>query len=574
LYPKVLEKADICTQIMQQHVLSISRTCIAAGVKHAVICPGSRSAPLVYAFTRSRITCHSVVDERSAAYMALGMAQQLGQPVVLICTSGTASLNFFPAIAEAYYQKIPLLVLTADRPPEFLNQQDGQMIAQKNVYGHHVLASYELPCYVHGKEDLKQTETIVAEALQHTLAPRKGPVHINVPLCEPLYPGTALRKEQKPAHPLTLKQHIPAFPAKHLGEISQAWKSSNRKLILIGQMPLDAALTGALTELQKQPDTVIVSDLLSNQFSFNTAPSFDYMLLRSGSKTREALEPDCIVSFGGPVLSKPLKQWLQKISPAYHFRINAPGETVDTYKNVTHHLEGDPASLVYRLPALPVRADNEDSYYKQFWTTAGDVAGSAVNTFVAKTGWSELHAMNFVLRQIPDAANVQVGNSSIIRYMSYLANINPSWTMNGNRGTSGIDGCSSTAVGAAIVNNRPTVLLSGDIAFLYDINALWQNRLPHNLKFIVFNNNGGGIFELIEGPSAHPAELSYFTTPHQQDLEQIALQKGLEYYFCGSADDRQSTRSFFSKPGPALLEIRCDRKKNADMFRSFKQTTL
>ncbi|MES2780012.1 MAG: 2-succinyl-5-enolpyruvyl-6-hydroxy-3-cyclohexene-1-carboxylic-acid synthase [Bacteroidota bacterium] len=557
---------------MQQHVHTISQTCAAAGIKHAVICPGSRSAPLVFAFTQSGMSCHSVVDERSAAYMALGMAQQLNEPVVLICTSGTAVLNFFPAIAEAYYQKIPLLVLTADRPPELLNQQDGQMIMQREVYGKHVRKSFELPCYMHGKENTTETKKIMQQAIAATLNKGKGPVHVNIPLREPLYPNPITLKR-------TLKTKITKVEASpnpvSLAEqkwVTDVWERSKRKLVLVGQMPCDGSLNGALQELQHHDDVVIVCDVLSNEYEFNTAAQFDYLLQRADAKTLLELEPDCILSFGGPVLSKSLKLWLQTIKPVSHVRFNVNEDSIDTYKNVTKHIQGNPASLLFQL-GLMVKTPTPNRY-KHFWLVANAVVAHYTEQFVSDHTWSELHAMNEVLKYIPDAANVQVGNSSIIRYLSNLGTLNPSWIMNGNRGTSGIDGCTSTAVGAAKVNNRPTYLLTGDIAFLYDINALW-NTLPHNLKIIVFNNEGGGIFQLIDGPPKHKGQLEYFTTPHHQSIKQIALQKDVEYYFCASPNDWKQTRNFFDNTyKAAVLELKFDRTQNALVFDMFKKIKL
>lgn len=560
---------------MQQHVFAISQTCASAGIRHAIICPGSRSAPLVYAFTQAGIHCHSVVDERSAGYMALGMAQQVREPVVLICTSGTASLNFFPAIAEAFYQKIALLILTADRPPELLNQQDGQMIMQKDVYGRHVLASYELPCYTHGKENLAETTAVVSKAISQTLGERNGPVHINVPLSEPLYPAIGKPLKLKlPEHPAILPAEIKPIADTVKKTVAQHWTASAKKLVLVGQLPVNGSLNGALTELRKHPDVVIVCDALSNEFEFNTAPHFDYLITRADTQTLEALQPDCMISLGGPVLSKSLKQWLQKVKPAHHYRINTGDDKVDTYKNVTQHLKGNAADLLFAL-ALQTRS-KEKSYYRSFWETADVLVENGIRSFVQNGKWSELHAMSKVLEAIPDAANVQVGNSSIIRYISHLAQLNPSWVMSGNRGTSGIDGCTSTAVGAAMVNNRPTVLLTGDIAFLYDINALWQKALPHNLKIIVFNNEGGGIFQLIDGPSRHAEQLDYFTTPHTQSIKQIALHKGMEYYFCDSQNnwDKDAKPFFANSSKPAILELKFNRDENAKLFQAFKQVTL
>jgi 2-succinyl-5-enolpyruvyl-6-hydroxy-3-cyclohexene-1-carboxylate synthase len=555
---------------MQKHVYTISQTCKEAGIKHAIICPGSRSAPLVFAFTQSGITCHSVVDERSAGYIALGMAQQLNQPVVLICTSGTAALNFFPAIAEAYYQKIPLLVLTADRPPELLNQQDGQMIMQRDVYGRHVCASLGLPCYEEGNENTAETRQLLKQAIKSTLISGRGPVHVNIPLREPLYPMTVNRPSRTVVDEIVAD--VKQVSVDDEEWVTKVWKQSKRKLVLVGQMPCDGSLNGALQELQHHDDVVIVCDVLSNAYGFNTAAQFDYLLQRADSRTLAELEPDCVLSMGGPVLSKSLKQWLQKLKPAVHARFNSKAAHVDTYRNVTKHIEGDPSGLLFRL-GLSASAQTAGRY-KQFWLVANAVVANYIGQFVSEPVWSELHAMHEVLKRIPDAANVQVGNSSIIRYLSNLGTLNPSWVMNGNRGTSGIDGCTSTAVGAAMVNNRPTYLLTGDIAFLYDINALWD-QLPHNLKIIVFNNEGGGIFQLIEGPRKHRKQLRYFTTPHHRPIKQIALQNKLQYYLCEEMSGFSKCKSFFSPIStPAILEIRVDMELNAQVFQQFKSLPL
>ena len=328
-----------------------------------------------------------------------------------------------------------------------------------------------------------------------------------------------------------------------------------------------------LNELQHHDDVVIVCDLLSNEYEFNTATQFDYLLQRADEKTLAELEPDCILSLGGPVLSKSLKQWLQKINPVTHIRFNVSDEKIDTYHNATRHIQGNPASLLFKLGLMDdgVQSPNR---YKHFWLVANAVVAHYTEKFVGQDIWSELHAMNAVLKLIPDVANVQIGNSSVIRYVSNLGGLNPSWVMNGNRGTSGIDGCTSTAVGAAMVNNRPTYLLTGDIAFLYDRNALW-NTLPSNLKIIVFNNQGGGIFQLIDGPRKHKEQLKYFTTPHGQSIKQIALQNGLQYYLCEQSGDVEKSRKFFSPNSTAsLLEIKVDMEWNMQIFQQFKSLPL
>lgn len=557
---------------MQQHVFTIADICRRAGVSNAIICPGSRSAPLVYAFTQSGIECTSVVDERSAAYMALGMAQQLQKPVVLLCTSGTATLNFYPAIAEAFYQHIPLLVLTADRPPELLNQQDGQMIVQKNVYGKHVLLSTELPCYHENKEDLVACEETMTIALKMSQGANgtKGPVHINIPLREPLYPKTMAHQKVN-TKSLDVSAAEKQLTTHELFEIEKAWKNSSRKLILVGQYPLSGALNGALLELAKHPDVVIVADVLSNVFEFNTASCFDYFLLRSDQSSKQLITPDFIISLGGPVLSKSLKLWLQSVKPTYHFRINETPHPIDTYQNVTHHLYAK-ADLAMKHVSRFTKGKTDLG--KQYWQTANLILKKTIQRYLAQNQWSELDAMHRVLQLLPNASNLQVGNSSIIRYISYLGLYNASWRMNGNRGTSGIDGCTSTAVGAAMANNIPTYLITGDLAFFYDINALW-NTLPDNLKIIVFNNNGGGIFQLLDGPTSNPEVLKYFTTPHQQSIEALAKTKGIKYHVCTSHTKWSNVASFFTPSAqPAILELKFNATQNAKAFQSFKRIKL
>lgn len=574
LNSKLNQIIQINLQLLQQHVYTISKTCALLGIKHAVICPGSRSAPLVYAFTQEKnITCYSIIDERSAAHIALGMAQQLQEPVVLICTSGTASLNFYPAIAEAFYQKIPLIILTADRPPELLNQQDGQMVKQKNVFGDHVRANFELENYFHGKENIKETSTIISNGINISNGIVKGPVHINVPLSEPLYPT----KENK-FESLRVREFEGAIQTTNQANyqtIIKAWSESKKKMILIGQYPVDNNLFTQLFELNKHQDVVILCDVLSNKQSVCTAPHFDFTISQCSEKTLRELEPDMLITFGGPVLSKSLKLWLKKQKPKYHFRIQPNNELVDTYKNVTDYIDADPSIVLTNLPEN--LKENTFSDFKHLWKKIDELASVKIKSFLERNNnSSELHAMEIIINNLPDAINLQISNSSSIRYISLIGNLNPSWTVSGNRGTSGIDGCASTAVGAAIINNKPTIFITGDLSFLYDRNALWNNHVPDNLRIIVFNNFGGGIFQLIDGPSSHKKQLSYFTTPHQQSVKNTAIDNGLDYYFCASQNDLSKTLKEFLDPNKkaAVLELKFDRNENAKIFKQFKKIKL
>lgn len=563
---------------MQQHVFSIALTCKLLGVKHVVISPGSRSAPLVFAFTGiSGFQIHTVIDERSAAYQALGMAQQTQRPVVLICTSGTAAANYYPAVTEAFYQRVPLLVLTADRPATLLNQQDGQMINQHQLFGAHVRASYQVSCYEQGKENHKETTALVADALARTAYPVKGPVHINVPLTEPLYPAKNGKADLKPLEKSIygwLNQHVktPAGSTEpDWAELEYAWVNSKKRLIILGQGPVHENWITPLLKLKDKSEVVILADVASNLHAYATVTGYDKLISALDSKQLAQLNPDLVISAGGPVLSKSLKIWLKGQQPSWHFRVQSEPEQINTYGNVTHFLDARMEAILWQLAEINWHG-SIDTSYKDLWVQLQQRLNKQLAQFTGKQQWSELHAVHQLLKTIPDGANLQLANSSVVRYVSWLGGPGESVLVNSNRGTSGIDGCTSTAVGAAIVNLRPTVLLTGDLAFLYDNNALWRDGLPKNLRIVVLNNGGGGIFTLIDGPTAYKAQEQYFTTPHNRSVKSIALENGMEYYFCDNLNKlKQQITSFFEPlNAPAVLELRFDMKQNAKVFKTFK----
>lgn len=568
---------------MQQHVHSIAITCGLLGIKHVVISPGSRSAPLVLAFAQHKsFVIHTAIDERSAAYMALGMAQQKQRPVILICTSGTAAANYYPAVAEAFYQKIPLLVLTADRPEELLDQQDGQMINQQNLYGHHVRGFYQLNCYLHGTENHRETTVMVAEAIGKTSFPAKGPVHINIPLKEPLYPNTLSTKELLTLQKSILKwlnQHvykaIDKISDKDFSQLEQAWVGSSKKMILIGQGAMHEKWITPLVRLKEQGDVVILADVASNKHSMANVAAFDKLISAANPQLLKSLSPDLLLSFGGPVLSKSLKNWLKQLKPQWHFRIQQEPELVNTYGNVTQVLKAGVDETLQQIAAIRWNKKAETSFVDA-WKNADEKITKKITHFASKQQWSELHVTHHLLKYIPEGANLQLSNSSMVRYVSWLGNLNPSWIVNSNRGTSGIDGCTSTAIGAAKVNIRPTVLLTGDLAFLYDKNAFWVNAIPQNLRVVVFNNGGGGIFTLIDGPTKHKQFAHLFTTPHQRSVKSVATDNGLDYYFCDSYSKLNKIIQQFFEPtnGAAVLELKFDMKTNAKIFEAFKKIKL
>lgn len=568
---------------MQTDVHSLAVTCSLLGVKHVVMSPGSRSAPLVFAFAENKkFTLHTLVDERSAAYVALGIAQQTQKPVVLFCTSGTAAANYYPAVAEAFYQQVPLLVLTADRPPELLNQQDGQMIDQRNLFGPHVRGFYQLPEAGSKKANSRQTAAVVAEALSKTNTPVKGPVHINLPFTEPLYPEKAALKADAGLEESVrewLRAHLvkqkPGEDEEQFTQLERAWIKSTKKMILVGLGAMQEKWITPLLRIQEQEDVVVLADVASNKHPFSTIPNFDKLLSSVDVKKLKHLEPDLLLSMGGPVLSKSLKNWLKQLRPEHHFRVQASPEMINTYQNLTDSLHARPVDVLERLAAIKWNASPEKKYEGD-WKAIGSRLAKKTEAFLGKPAWSELHATHAILDRLPVGCNLQLANSSVVRYVSLGKKMDESWMVNSNRGTSGIDGCTSTAVGAALVNKRPTVLLTGDLAFLYDKNGLWLNELPDNLRIIVFNNNGGGIFTLIDGPTTHARFTKYFTTPALQEIELVAKLTGLSYYSCQNLTALKKTLETFLDPlhKAAILELKFSMKQNASIFQQFKKITL
>lgn len=561
---------------MQQHVFTIARVCRSFGIEHAVISPGSRSAPLVLAFLRElAIRCHVMADERSAAFTALGMAQQYRKPVVLICTSGTALANYFPAVAEAYYQRIPLLILSADRPPELLNQQDGQMIMQKGIFGRHVLGSHELMCFEEDLVDHSLTERIVLQALEESMSESGfGPVHINVPLREPLY---NLQEPEPITDKVISNRNVLSNSALRLPKIhefSDAWRKAQRKLIIAGQMPPSKNLNYLLNAFINQDDVVLIADVASNLHDSSNAPLFDTILQQLKDQERNALRPDFILSFGGPLVSKSLKTWLKSQKPEWHFRIDANSNVIDTYNNLTDPLHASLQPYLEALLSMNIFKGPGNKPFADLWRNLNAHTAKRIRDFHAQQIWCEPTVVFHLLNKIPDNSQLQVSNSSPVRWVSWNGIPNKALQIFCNRGTSGIDGSISTAVGAA--NARPhqmVTLLTGDMSLIYDEHAFWQSELPSNLRVVVLNNCGGNIFNWIEGPSSHPGALPYFTTPHQRNIESLANGYGLGYL---KADDFKNFHEALNKlfqpsKKPVLLEVNLSGEDNSKGISAFRR---
>lgn len=551
--------------------------CAAKGVRDFVIAPGSRSAPLTIALgAHADITCRIVYDERAAGYLALGMAQQTGRAVGLVCTSGTAAVNFAPAVVEAFYQGVPLLVLTADRPPEWIDQQDNQAIHQNGLYAPHVRASYTLPLEDGHPDSGWLVQRMVSQAIDVAHGWLPGPVHINVPLREPLYPPADHRPAPLAKAPIRTLAATPQLREAAWLTLLPQWQAARRKLIVAGQCAPDPALAAALAALLDADASVaLFADINANLHALPQGSSqVDLAFGSQDPATLAALAPDLIINFGGQVTSKYLKKLLRgHPAPLWHIR---PGlEAPDTYQMLDTVIPVRPADFFAELTRRAVPPSHAD--YANNLGALRRTGAAALADLLDAQPFGEFAALRQVIAALPTGACLQLGNSMAIRYANFVG-CHPDRLprrIDGNRGVSGIDGSVSTAVGAALANGAtPTVLLVGDLSFFYDRNGLWHAQVPPNLRIVLFNNHGGGIFDIIEGPDRLPESMRrpYFLTPQPLTAAHTAADFGLKYWHVATRQGLAAALPAFmaAATGPALLEIESDMAVNRQVFLAFR----
>lgn len=537
--------------------------CKAKGLKDIVISPGSRNAPLVIEFTRdAAFRCLVVPDERSAAFVALGIAQQSGLPTAVICTSGTAPLNYSPALAEAYYQRIPLVAITADRPAEWIGQADGQAINQRDIFNNFVRRSVTLPQEPSDDADFWYLQRIVSETLDIAMGPVKGPVHLNVPLREPLY-NQEFAEEQTLKLPSSLNiQSI--LNNETIKQLAEVWNRCKRKMIICGGLAPLNPVQEVLTKYISDPSLIILTESTSNLTINHSIDCIDRVLTTISKNEEHGFVPDLLITLGGPVVSKKIKAFIRRYKPLHHWHLDPDVLHIDTYQALTYHIPLEPDVF---LNQLANNISPSTSTYRQRWLDKDDIAEAAHTDYIKDLRWSDMKVFGALLKYLPAGSDLQMGNSTPVRYVQLYKAFKPLIYF-GNRGTSGIDGCVSTAVGAAISSGKLTTLIIGDMAFFYDTNGLWHHHVPANLKIILINNGGGGIFRIIEGPSNMPELEEYFETRHQLNAKNIAATFGLEYSSCSSFKELTGQlASLYVENGKAsILEIFTPYEVNADVL--------
>ncbi|MGY6648285.1 2-succinyl-5-enolpyruvyl-6-hydroxy-3-cyclohexene-1-carboxylic-acid synthase [Wenyingzhuangia sp. IMCC45574] len=543
-------------------------SCIANHLKAIVVSPGSRNAPLTIGFSQSsKMKTYSVVDERCAAFVALGMSQQTRMATGVLCTSGSALLNYYPAVTEAFYSHIPMVVISADRPKNKIDIGDGQTIRQEGVFKNHIL--FEANLKAEASEDYNRN--LVYKAIQIANKER-GPVHINVPFEEPLYDLVDELKEyplELVDEPQVLKEEI--VKEETLEEFAKVWNTATKKMVIVGVHQPDELLQTQIDHLVKDPSVLVLTETTSNINTENTINNIDQFLAGLTSKEKEQFKPDILLTIGGMVVSKRIKQYLREFQPKGHWAIH-PQVGYDTYFCLSHHFSIS-ATLFFSQffwMAKPI-----ESSYQANGLKVRESRKIVHADYVKNAAYSDFKVFDAINKSLPKNRVLQMANSATIRY-AQLFDIDNSIKVFCNRGTSGIDGSTTTAIGYAMQTEEQVVMVTGDLSFLYDSNALWNKYIPNSFRVIIVNNNGGGIFKILPGPKKTEA-LEYFETPHGLTAEHLAKMYGFEYVASKSEIEVTNKLKDFYKEShqPKILEVFTPSTVNDEVlsnyFKNFKK---
>ena len=547
------------------------------GLTTAVICPGSRSTPLAIGFAQADgIEAIPQLDERSASFFALGIARQSGRPVALVCTSGTAAANFYPAVIEARESRVPLLVLTADRPPELRDCHSGQTIDQLKLFGTYPNWQAELALPSLSIGALSYLRQTVVHAWERTLYPVSGPVHLNIPLSDPLAPipdATSfdfLESQFQPddffsataTHlPISLSSHLPIS----LSSLIQEWQQCNRGIIIAGpaQPQLAREYCGAIGQLSKALGWPVLAEGLSplrNYAQLNPGLISTYDLILRNHQLAKQLAPEIVIHLSELPTSKVLRSWLDTTQPR-RFVVDPSHDNLDPLHGKTTHLRTSVEQLAQAFTAkskLPTP-------YSDVWSAAEAKVRSGVDqTMVEMNQLFEGKAAWLISQILPPETPLFIANSTPVRDVEFFwspsnSGVRPFF----NRGANGIDGTLSTALGIAH-RNHSSVMLTGDLALLHDTNGLlFRNKFVGHLTIVLINNNGGGIFEMLPIAKFEPPFEEFFATPQDINFAQLCATYGVEHQLIQSWEHLKKLLNPLPSKGIRVLELQTNRKADA-----------
>ena len=554
----------------KENINLLTSLLVAKGITDAVVCPGSRNAPIVHNLNEAeQITCHPVTDERSAGFYAVGLAQATGRPVVVCVTSGSALLNVAPAVAEAFYQHVPLIVVSADRPQQWIGQLDGQTLPQQGAFGPMVRRSVQLP-EPHDEEERWLCGRLINEALHLATCKGCAPVHINVPVTEPLF----LFDEEKLPETTPFKAHT--LPTTFNVDTFKAFAQAKRPMVVLGQLPDGAVATDTLCSLSQR--CVVLAEPLSSP-SYNITHGDEAVRVLTsadGDKvvapdSTDRFAPDAIVYIGGTVVSKAVRRFLRQAkAPTWVVTPNVL-EVSDPLMSLTDIVEC-PMEETNALLQTLVAATNLSAEHEAFrsrWQRLLDRCGAHAESY--EPPFSQMATVRYFESQLEDLyedLHVHYANSSAVR----LANIYAAHRVWCNRGVNGIEGSLSTAAGFSLGTTDKVVCVIGDLSFFYDQNALWNGRLRGNLRIILLNNHEGGIFSTLPGLDGSPAAHDMVAAAHNTEARGICTQNDIGYLKATNMDEMQVgvvTLLTQQADRPMVLEVFTDAAEDAKAMREY-----
>ncbi len=558
----------------QQIINNIAEICYQQGIQKAIISPGSRNAPLTLAFVRHpKIQCFSISDERSAAFIGIGMAQAAQKTVALICTSGSAALNYAPAVAEAFFQEIPLLIITADRPPEWIDQWDGQTIRQENIYGKHIKKSFNVPVDLSHKDAVWQTYRAINEAALSTQSDVKGPVHINIPFREPFYPAKEVDWIYDPKINLIKSViGVKKLNKQQSENIINEFNNISKIAFVLGQQEYSSDFLKKIDTISQQLNIAVFADIISNGYELKNAIHLpDSVCMPMLKVANDSEVPELIISFGKSIISKNLKMFLRNhVSQQWHVK-EYQQFVSDPFQILHKEIDCNPELFLDTLSKAETKSEDLLTQWKE---RNKRTQQKSYKYLTRQKQFNEFSALQFLINGLPKNAHLHLANSLSVRYANFIGlkgkNSIKVWA---NRGTSGIDGSNSTAMGHALsAKENQHFLITGDVAFFYDRNAFWHKYPYPNLKIILLNNHGGSIFRMIPGPRDQAELEEYFETEQKLNAKSLSKEFNIQHFEVNNYNELDTyTDTFFTTAEAAILEINSDSKINQQIFEDFKK---
>ncbi len=552
----------------------------AHGVENIVVSPGSRNTPLIIAIARDKELHKTIiVDERSAAFVALGMcaANNGDTPIALICTSGSALLNYAPAISEAYYRNLPLIIISADRPAEWIDQDDSQTIRQFEALSNYVKKSYNIPTQCDTKNLRWYVNRIVNDAMICSKSGRKGPVHINIQFDEPLNNLAIIKHNNQRIICSSKNNNI--IDEVFLKENIITKLKSNKILIIAGFQNCESTSWvnneseySILDEfISKRPNVFLLTESISNIKCENQCGNIDRVISYMNDEERSIMRPDIVITFGGALVSRFVKQYLRDYNPTEHWHIGITDNTIDCFQSLTMRIETHPKSFFQQINATTHDSNNITDIlsYQKKWSKIVADAETSHDKYIANCNWSDLKAFSIILPNL--FGDLHLSNGTPIRYQQLFNHNKNISRVFCNRGVSGIDGCTSTAIGHAMVSQCPTTLISGDLSAQYDLNALSIDAIPANFKMIIMCNGGGSIFRFIKSTSDLPEVDEYFAVNKLFPIKEISLGYNIPFFAATNEDELKKVLPTFLQPSsrPAILAIYTPAQESANILKNY-----